>query len=211
MLGLAALAAQRAGTRAPNLLNLGVGMAVTTVAGLHAITGTVVGRPVREVLGRPAAETRRRGPGIVDTAATQAWRVARGSVDGGVEWLQNRLAPAVVDALVPHLVDSVVPRIIDGTLPHITKTVVPQLIEAVTPYLRTRVLPVVIEDLTDDPNLKTLVLEQSRGIVGEATERLRDVTAQADDRVEAVFRRLLLRRERPPDEAASGGTGGAGR
>jgi len=47
----------------------------------------------------------------------------------------------------------------------------------------------VIDDLTHDPRLRELILEQSKGAVGDATQHLRATTANADDRVEKAFGR----------------------
>ncbi|HZN73245.1 MAG TPA: hypothetical protein VFC00_16380 [Micromonosporaceae bacterium] len=117
--------------------------------------------------------------GRATAAASRADAVAFlwATVDDGVAWAQVRIIPKIIDGLVPHLVAEVVPRIIDGAMPDI----------------RERVLPVVIEDLTDDPQIREFVVEQSRGAIGEATNRLRATTATADDRVEAAFRRLIGR------------------
>src|SRR4029077_1059221 len=97
------------------------------------------------------------------------------TVNDAIAWAQAQAIPQIVDGLVPHLVDSVVPRIIDGALPEI----------------RAQVLPVVIEDLTTDPRVRELALEQGKGVVGEAADHLRSTTANADDRVESGFRRLV--------------------
>ena len=92
----------------------------------------------------------------------------------------------VDDQVVPYLVSSVVPRIIDGVLPYVEEQVLPRLVDAATP-LCANGCPLVIQDLTDDPLLRTLLLEQSRSIVDKATERLRGATSRADDRVEHAF------------------------
>lgn len=69
----------------------------------------------------------------------------------------------------------------------------PDLIDALIPYLRDRVLPVVVEDLMKDPQLRTLVVEESRDVVSQAADQLRDATAEADDRIEGAFRRFRRR------------------
>jgi hypothetical protein len=53
------------------------------------------------------------------------------------------------------------------------------------------VLPVVIDDLTSDPRVRNLVVEQSRGVLGDAAAQVRTGTAEADDRVEAAVRRIF--------------------
>jgi hypothetical protein len=105
------------------------------------------------------------------------------SVEDGIDWAEVRVVPRIVDDLVPHLVADVVPRIIDGAMPAI----------------RDRVLPEVIDSLATDPRVRDMVVEQSRGVLDEATENLREGTAYADDRVESIARRLL---HRPPTEDA---------
>jgi hypothetical protein len=113
----------------------------------------------------------------VDAGRIEALTFVREGIDQGLAWVEKHAAPRVIDALVPHIAESVVPRLVDATMP----------------LLRSRVLPVVIKDLTDDPLLRTLVLEQSRGAVSQATDQLRNATAHADDRVENLFHGLVHR------------------
>jgi hypothetical protein len=68
------------------------------------------------------------------------------------------------------------------------------------------VLPVVIDDLSHDPRIRDLVLEQSRGTAGEAAQQMRATTASADDRVEAAFRRT----RHGPSQAAGPGSESVG-
>jgi hypothetical protein len=105
------------------------------------------------------------------------------NVADAIGWAQAKAVPQIVDGLVPHLVDEVVPRLIEGAMPEI----------------RNRVLPIVIEDLTSDPQVRELVVEQGRGVVGEAAQQLRASTASADERLESAFRRLV-RSPTAPDE-----------
>ena len=51
--------------------------------------------------------------------------------------------------------------------------------------------PAVIDDLTHSPQVRELMLEQGRGVVGEAAQHLRSSTAAADDKLESAFRRLV--------------------
>jgi hypothetical protein len=69
----------------------------------------------------------------------------------------------------------------------------PDLIDALLPYLRDQVLPIVVEDLMKDPQLRALVVEESRDVVSQAADQMRDATAEADDRIEGAFRRLIRR------------------
>jgi len=123
------------------------------------------------------AEAERLGRTTVAASREDAVAFLRSTVDDGVSWAQVQVVPKIVDGLVPHLVAEVVPRIIDGAMPEI----------------RGRVLPVVIDDLTTDPRVREMVTEQTRGVVGEATDSLRHSTATADDQIESAFRRLIGR------------------
>ena len=49
----------------------------------------------------------------------------------------------------------------------------------------------IVDDLAHDPNIRTMISEQSQGVVTDATEELRETSAEADDRVELAFRRLF--------------------
>lgn len=90
-------------------------------------------------------------------------------------WAETAVIPKIIDDLMPYLIASVAPRIIDGVLPHI----------------REKVLPIVIDDLSRSPQLRELITEQSRDVVADAAQDLRDSAASADDQVEAGFRRLF--------------------
>jgi hypothetical protein len=129
----------------------------------------------RERIDRVVSEARDRGAAAVAESRADASAFVQATVSDAIAWAQAQAIPQIVDGLVPHLVDSVVPRIIDGAMPEI----------------RSRVLPVVIDDLTTDPRVRELAVEQGRGAVGEAAEHLRHTTAHADDRVENAFRRLV--------------------
>jgi hypothetical protein len=133
------------------------------------------------------AEARDRGAAAVAESRADATAFVQTTVNDAIAWAQAQAIPQIVDGLVPHLVDSVVPRIIDGAMPEI----------------RSRVLPVVIDDLTNDPQVRDLMVEQGRGVVGEAAEHLRSTTASADDRVESAFRRLVRRSDQQPSDVDS--------
>ena len=129
----------------------------------------------RERIDRVVAEARERGAAAVAESRADASAFVQATVSDAIAWAQAQAIPQIVDGLVPHLVDSVVPRIIDGAMPEI----------------RARVLPDVIEDLTTDPRVRELAVEQGRGVVGEAAEHLRQTSANADNRVESAFHRLV--------------------
>jgi hypothetical protein len=162
----------------------------------------------RARLDRAVDAARSRGQTTMDTGRAEASAFLQASISDGMVWAEQQAVPQMVDGLVPHLVESVVPQIVDGIVPHLVESVVPQLIDGVMPEIRARVLPVLIDDLTHDPQLRELVVEQSRDVVGEATQQLRTATASADDRVEHVFRRLVgggRADEESPGRASSDG------
>jgi hypothetical protein len=202
-LGMAVLVAERIrpGRATSNALVTGLGLVAQTAAEAEALARRAMGPPARAaaiaaavaanlpgadlprrslarsraMLRRVAGEARRRGETAVAAGRADASAFLQANVADGIAWAQARAVPQIVDGLVPHLVDKVVPRLIDGAMPEI----------------RSRVLPIVIEDLTKDPRVRDLVVEQGRGVVGEAAQQLRTTTATADDRVESAFRRLV--------------------
>jgi hypothetical protein len=127
----------------------------------------------RQRLSRVVSDAKKRGEASVAAGRADASAFVQASVKDGIAWAQAQVVPQIIDAMLPYFLENVIPRIIDGVMPEI----------------RSRVLPAVIDDLTDDPRLRDLVLEQSKGAVGDATQHLRATTANADDRVEKAFRR----------------------
>jgi hypothetical protein len=113
--------------------------------------------------------------GLVRRATGEVTTQAKAAAGAPLRWAETALIPKIIDDLMPYLVASVVPRIIDGVLP----------------YVRENVMPVVIDDLTDSPQLRDLITEQSRDVMADAATDLRDGTAAADDRLESGIRRLL--------------------
>lgn len=217
-LGIAVLAAERlpAGAPATRALAVGVGLLQQAVAEARLAAERVSSLPVslasrsaswfssvpdsaahggalarsRDRMDRIAADARQRGQDTVDTARADVGMSLRASVDDGIAWTVTQVVPKIVDDMMPYLVDQVMPRIIDGAMPQI----------------RTQVLPVVIDDLAHDPRIRDLVLEQSQGAAGEAAQQVRATTADADDRVEAAYRRL----RHGPSQAAGPGSEAAG-
>jgi hypothetical protein len=115
--------------------------------------------------------------------------VLRVNLDDGLMLARTDLAPELIDGLVPYLNARVVPQVIGGAVPQI----------------RTEVLPVVIADLTKDPQVRDLILDQSRGLLDDAATDVRSSVANADDRVEAAAWRLFRRRQAasvPPTASA---------
>ena len=200
-LGIAVLAAERLRPGAPTseAFVTGVGLLQQGAAEARTLARRVMGPPTRmasrtvgwasglpgserprrsfsrsrELLNRVVSEAKKRGEATVAAGRADASAFVQASVTDGIAWAQAQAVPQIVDGMLPHLMDDVVPRLIDGVMPEI----------------RARVLPAVIDDLTHDPRLRDLLMEQSKGAVGEATQHLRATTATADDRVESAFRR----------------------
>jgi hypothetical protein len=119
------------------------------------------------------SDARQRGESSVAAGRADASAFIQTTVADGLAWAQAKAMPQIIDGMMPYLLTNVIPRLIDGAIPEI----------------RSRVLPTVIDDLTRDPRMRQLMLEQSKGAVGEATQHLPTTTANADDRGERSFRR----------------------
>ena len=203
VLGLATIAAERLRGGAPtgNAILTGVGLMQQTAANAQGFARRMLdpaarlaadtvdrasklpgaARPLRSLertrarWSRVVANARVRGAATVAAGRADAEAFVRSSVAETISWAQAQAVPQIVDGLVPHMVDEVVPRILEGTLPEIRATV----------------MPAVIDDLTHSPQVRELMLEQGRGVVGDAAEHLRSSSAAADDRLESAFRRLV--------------------
>ena len=212
-LGATVLAAERLrpGASATEAFTVGVGLAQQTASEVRTLARRAMGPPsrfasrtVRWALERsglpadrgPLARSRDRINRVVDNARTrgeatlaagrsEASALINSTVADSIAWAESNAIPQIVDDLVPHLVDSVMPRVIEGVMPEV----------------RSRVVPVIIDDLSNDPRVRDLVLEQSQGLMGEAAHNVRSATAQADDRVEHAFRRLVGPKHEPSLEA----------
>ena|SRR5215475_552003 len=115
-------------------------------------------------------------------------------IEGLMPHLVARVAPQLVDGIVPHLVKETAPEVIEGLMPHLQATVAPRLVEGLLPEIQEKVLPVIIADVADDPQVRAMVLLQSRGMLAEATDEARARAADADDWLEQRFRGLFRRR-----------------
>ncbi len=220
VLGMASLAAERfrGGIPASDRFATGVGLLQETATGLRDFGRRVIepasrlasdtvdraidraamlpgaALPVRSIalsrarFAKVVARARLRGEATVAAGRADAEAFVRSSVAETLTWAQAQAVPQIVDGLVPHLVDKVVPRLLEGALPEI----------------RAKLLPVVIDDLADSPQLRDLMLEQGKGVVGDAADHLRTTTATADDRVESAFRRFV--RGGPQQDPAQGQT-----
>lgn len=116
-----------------------------------------------------------RGRDTLVSSRAAAVGALRTTVDDSLTWVEREIVPRMMDNLMPYLINSVVPRLVEGAIPEI----------------RSKVIPVVIDDLTRDPRLQELITEQSRGMLANATDELRDTSATADDRIETQFRRMF--------------------
>jgi len=128
-------------------------------------------RRVREFLD----EARARGDKTIRLGRLEAKGWLNRTMDDSIRWAERTIIPRVVDDMTPHIVNNVVPKVLDGVMP----------------VIRSRVVPVIIEDLSTDERIRTLIQEQSHGMVSEATEELRENSARADDRLENSFRKLF--------------------
>jgi hypothetical protein len=161
------------------------GRTAAVVLGLLAKTKDQTDR-ARDRLAEVMDDAERRGrdtlaarrTGVTATAAM----IVTSTVDDALAWAQVKVVPQVIDDLVPHLISDVVPRLIDGALPEI----------------RDRVVPVIIADLTTDARVQELIVEQSRGVLGQIAEQLRTNTGRADDRLEATAHRVVGREKTAP-------------
>jgi len=204
-LGVAVLVGERIGRGAPpgGALVLGVGLLQEGAAEVRTLARHLLGasariasraidrepdhgRPTRPrvLLDRVASTARRRGAATIAAGRADASAFVRTSLTDGIRWVQTQAVPQILDGAVPYLVERVVPRLIDGVMPEI----------------RSRVLPAVIDDLAHHPQLRSLVLEESKNAAGRATHYLRNATADADDRIENAVRHLG--RKHPPADGA---------
>jgi hypothetical protein len=156
-------------------LALVVGLLVKTRNEAIRRTGTATTR-VRDVI----VEAERRGQESLAGGRQEANALADGAVQSAVAWAQVKVVPQIIDDLVPHIISDVMPRLIDGALPEI----------------KARVIPALLDDLTNDPQIRELILSHSRGVMGQVTEQLRTGTSNADDRFEATAHRLLGRNDK---------------
>ncbi len=116
-----------------------------------------------------------RGAIAMSRSRREAEAALRSAMDNSFGWAEQKVVPKVVEDLMPQIVNDIVPKIIDGVMPQI----------------RTKVVPVIVDDLAQDPKVRTMITEQSQSVVTDATEELRETSAEADDRVELAFRRLF--------------------
>jgi|GEM_PF-3028513 len=99
-------------------------------------------------------------------------------VTAAAGWADRQIVQRLTESMKPYLIEEFVPEVIDGVLPKI----------------RADVVPVVIEDLTNDDRIRDLVAAQSKDMLSEGLDEARHASADADDRIEAMLRKLLGRR-----------------
>jgi hypothetical protein len=116
-----------------------------------------------------------RGAIAMSRSRRDAEATLRSVMDNSFDWAEQKVVPKVVEEMMPQIVNNIVPKILDGVMPQI----------------RTKVLPVIIDDLAHDPNVRTMITEQSQSAMADATLELRETSADADDRLEIAFRRLF--------------------
>lgn len=112
-------------------------------------------------------------------------------------YLEAQLVPAIVDALIPYINSTVAPQVVDAMMPTIRDDLAPQIVDALMPKIRREVVPQILDDIVDDPKVRTLIREQSQGMILDALERLRQALARADDVVERILRRVVGKQPRP--------------
>src|SRR5215467_10929776 len=151
----------------------------------------------RQALGRAVESARQAVPreqmrDMLDTASSHGRQAVDASQSETSHWLRSVVGTAV-GAPVKWVENKVIPKIIEDMMPYVVNNLMPKMIDEVLPQIRTVVVPVIIDDLTTDPKVRTMITEQSTGVVTAATDELRDATAEADDHVEAAFRNVFRR------------------
>jgi hypothetical protein len=122
---------------------------------------------------------RERGRDALISSKADASQWLQTTAQAPKKWAEETAIPQVMEDMTPYMTEQFMPKIIDAMMPHIRETVV----------------PAVIDDLTTDPRVRTLIAEQSAGVVGAAADELRHVTASADDKVENAFHRTFSRHQ----------------
>jgi hypothetical protein len=189
LIGVAALAGERMhliGERQAPAAALVVGLVSD---GRDAAMSTVTGwaRSARDAVpvGRMRAaltHARARGEETIASGKAEASQWLHTTAQAPVKWAEGTAIPQVMDDMTPYMTEQFMPKILDAMMPHI----------------REHVVPAVIDDLTTDPRVRALIAEQSAGVVSAAAGELRQVTSNADDKVEHAFRRTFSRHHTNP-------------
>lgn len=171
-------------TRVTNLLAAGLGatlQAVEVLTEFGAETVRIVidrSRSTASEADRRYREAAERGEQLIKGVVGRLSGRADRAVDAALGWTDRHVVRRVAESLKPYLVEEFVPEVIEGVLPKI----------------RADVVPVVIEDLTHDDRIQDLVAAQSKDMLSRSVAEARRASADADDRVEAIVRKLLRRR-----------------
>jgi hypothetical protein len=170
--------------------------AIALTVGLVAEGRDAVGRAVRRTRQAiPTGKVRE----VLDTASSHGRQTMDASQAETAQWLaatgSSVGAPVknATSAPVKWVERTVIPKIVDDMMPYVIGSVMPKVIEEMLPQIRTVVVPVIIDDLTSDPRVRTMIAEQSSGVVAAATDELREAAADADDHVESAFRSVFRR------------------
>lgn len=167
--------------------------AIALTVGLVAEGRDAVGRAFRRT--RDAIPTDKVRE-LLDTASSHGRHTVDASQSETSRWLDSSVGAPVKSASsapVKWVERAVIPKIIDDMMPYVIGSVMPKVVEEMLPQIRTVVVPVIIDDLTSDPRVRTMIAEQSSGVVAAATDELREAAADADDHVESAFRSVFRR------------------
>ena len=187
-LGAVVLAGERLGVpdRARASLATVTGVASRTAAGVGEVAEVALGFVTFAKLRGAAAAEQARG---IPTTLTGPFSRGRDRLRGELAEAR-RAGDAKIEAGRVEALAFLRTSVDDG-IAWAQENVVPRVIEGALPEIRRRVIPVVIEDLTADPRVRDLVVEQGRGVIGDTAIQLRNGTAAADDRVEKAYRRVF--------------------
>lgn len=175
---------EAAPTPVANLLAAGLGAALQAVEVLTefgAETARVVIDKSRATVSQADRRYRAaayRGDLLIKGAVGKLAGPAEQALGAAAGWTDRQIVRRVAESMKPYLIEEFVPEVIDGVLPKI----------------RADVVPVVIEDLTNDDRIQDLVATQSANMLSRGVAEARHASADADDRLEALLRRLLGRR-----------------
>lgn len=218
--GLMALAAERDKRLADSEV-------IEVLLGLAAASARRADDTLDAILGTAGSATKaagRLGHGFADLATA----IGAGSIVDGLRRLRVELADSgkavaedgrelvadqydairdlVIEYVASDLAPRLVPPLIDDLTPHLVDETAPELIDALMPLLKEKYIPEILESVAESPVLLGAIREGSRGAANEASTSLRDHAANADDRLEASFRRLVPRRKRKSNEAKAAET-----
>jgi hypothetical protein len=167
--------------KVPRIVVAGLGAALQAAdavveLGAEAVNAAATG--AHSVVRHGDQRLRALAEGTADRLGRAADSAFNSAVDGAAAWTEKQIVRRVAESMKPYLIDELVPEVIDGVMP----------------MIRADVVPVVIEDLASDDRIRAMIAQQSRGMLTWSVAEVRRASAEADDRVETVARRLLGRR-----------------